>query len=214
MATGKRAFEGKTTASVIAAILEREPPPISTIQPMSPPALDRTVKNCLAKDPDERFQSAHDVKLQLEWVREAGSQAGAPASVSTRRKNRERIAWAAAGLLTSSTLLFAIGYFLCAPKAVSAIVSEISPPSDVRFVLTGNFSDPPAISPDGKWVVFGGPPTFGSTSSPGHPPPTLAAAAGLSHRATAGRNSRGNILFLVSRQSLDRLFRQRQAEPD
>jgi len=96
MATGKRAFEGKTTASVIAAILEREPPPISTMQPMSPPALDRTVKICLAKDPDERFQSAHDVKLQLEWIRDAGSQAGVAAPVVAHRKNRERVAWGAA----------------------------------------------------------------------------------------------------------------------
>ena len=95
MATGKRAFEGKTTASVIAAVLERDPPPISAVQPMSPPALDRVVKTCLAKDPDERFQTVHDVKLQLKWIVEGGSQAGAPAPVAARRKNRER-AWVAA----------------------------------------------------------------------------------------------------------------------
>src|SRR4030088_1648809 len=51
MPTGKRAFEGKSQASLIAAILEREPPPMSSLQPMTPPALDRTVKTCLAKDP-------------------------------------------------------------------------------------------------------------------------------------------------------------------
>ena len=65
MATGKRAFDGKTTASVIAAVLERDPPPVSTVQPASPSALDRLVETCLAKDPDERFQSVHDVKLQM-----------------------------------------------------------------------------------------------------------------------------------------------------
>src|SRR5580698_5280726 len=65
MATGKRAFEGKTTASVIAAVLERNPTPISTVQPMSPPGLDQIVTTCLAKDPDERFQNVHDIKLQL-----------------------------------------------------------------------------------------------------------------------------------------------------
>src|ERR1035441_10900744 len=74
MATGKRAFEGKTTASVIAAVIERHPPPVSTVQPASPPALDRVVKTCLAKDPDERFQNVHDVKLQLQWIAEGGSQ--------------------------------------------------------------------------------------------------------------------------------------------
>ena len=58
MATGKRAFEGKSQASVIAAILEDDPPPMSSLQPMTPPALDRVVKKCLAKEPDERWQTA------------------------------------------------------------------------------------------------------------------------------------------------------------
>ncbi|MHB8540928.1 MAG: protein kinase domain-containing protein [Candidatus Acidiferrales bacterium] len=164
MATGKRAFEGKTTASVIAAILEREPPPISTMQPMSPPALDRAVRICLAKDPDERFQSAHDLKLQLEWIRDAGSQAGIAAPVAARRKNRERIAWAVAALFAIGTILFGIGYFGRVPKAAPAIVSEISPPANANFLLNGNFSDPPALSPDGKQLAFGGPPTFGAAS--------------------------------------------------
>ena len=93
MATGKRAFEGRTTASVIAAVLERDPPPVSTVQPASPPALDRVVKTCLAKDPDERFQNVHDVKLQLKWIAEGGSQAGVPVRVATRRKNREKLGW-------------------------------------------------------------------------------------------------------------------------
>src|SRR6266436_2867220 len=68
MATGKRAFEGKSHASIVAAILASEPQPISAVQPMSPPALDRVVQGCLAKDPDERWQTAHDVKLQLQWI--------------------------------------------------------------------------------------------------------------------------------------------------
>ena len=58
MVTGKKAFEGKSQASLIAAILEREPPPMSTLQPLTPAALDRVVKTCLAKDPDERWQTA------------------------------------------------------------------------------------------------------------------------------------------------------------
>lgn len=91
MATGKRAFEGKTTASVIAAVLAAEPQPISAIQPMSPPSLDRVVKTCIAKDPDERFQDVHDVKLQLQWIAEGGSQAGVPVPVAARRKTRDRV---------------------------------------------------------------------------------------------------------------------------
>jgi serine/threonine protein kinase len=86
MITGKRAFEGKTTASTIAAILAAEPQPISSIQPMSQPGLDRVVRSCLAKDTEERIQTAHDVKLQLRWVAESGSQASGPAHVLGSRK--------------------------------------------------------------------------------------------------------------------------------
>src|SRR6185437_1132246 len=154
MATGKRAFEGKTTASVIAAILEREPPAISSVQPMSPPALDRTVKICLAKDPDERFQSAHDVKLQLEWIREAGSQAGVPAPVVAHRKNRERIAWASAIAAIIVAALFATGYFLRAPKTPQAIVAEIAEPKSASYAFWGVSPGLPALSPDGTQLAF------------------------------------------------------------
>jgi eukaryotic-like serine/threonine-protein kinase len=74
MATGKRAFEGKTQASLIAKILESDPPPISSLQPMTPPALDRVVKRCLAKDPDDRWQAARDLEVELKWIAESGSQ--------------------------------------------------------------------------------------------------------------------------------------------
>src|SRR5258705_1802473 len=74
MATGKRAFEGKSQASLIAAILEREPPTMSSLQPMTPPALDRVVKRCLAKETDERWQSANDLTNELKWIAEGGSQ--------------------------------------------------------------------------------------------------------------------------------------------
>src|SRR5580704_6005795 len=94
MATGKRAFDGQTSASVIAGILEREPAPISAAQPASPAALDRIVKSCLAKDPDERWQTAHDVRLQLQSLREAGSQtaiaAVSPAAIEAERTRTNR----------------------------------------------------------------------------------------------------------------------------
>ena len=73
---GRKAFEAKSQASLIAAIMGGEPPPVSKVQPMVPPAMDRLVKTCLAKDPDERWQTAHDVKLHLQWIAEGGSQAG------------------------------------------------------------------------------------------------------------------------------------------
>jgi eukaryotic-like serine/threonine-protein kinase len=155
MATGKRAFEGKTTASVIAAILEREPPAISSVQPMSPPALDRTVKICLAKDPDERFQSAHDVKLQLEWIRDAGSQAGVPAPVVAHRKNRERIAWGVVALLAIGFAFAIVGYVSRAPQPARAIIAEISSPANMRFVFSGAVAGgSPVLSPDGQRLAF------------------------------------------------------------
>ena len=99
MATGKRAFEGASQASLIAAILKEEPRPISELQPLTPPALEHVVKRCLAKDPDERWQSARDVMRELKWIAEAGSQAGVPAPAAAQRAPRRRLAWLAVGLL-------------------------------------------------------------------------------------------------------------------
>src|SRR4029077_4042355 len=70
MLTGRKAFEGKSQASLIGAILQREPPPVSSLQPLSPPALDRIVRTCLTKDPDERWQSACDLTRELTWIAE------------------------------------------------------------------------------------------------------------------------------------------------
>ncbi|HEV2200062.1 MAG TPA: protein kinase, partial [Bryobacteraceae bacterium] len=149
MATGRRAFEGKSQTSVIAAILEREPPPISSLQPMSPPAMDRVVKLCLAKDPDERIQSAHDVKLQLDWIREGGSQAGAPAAVVAHRKYRERLAWGVAALCLLAAIVFATGYFLRALQTTQRTESSLEPPSGLSF-NPYDFT----VSPDGSHLAF------------------------------------------------------------
>src|ERR1700680_2420148 len=81
MATGKKCFEGKSQASLIAAILEREPLPISSLQPITPPALDRVVRKCLRKDRDDRWQSARDVTDELTWIAEGGSEVGWIATV-------------------------------------------------------------------------------------------------------------------------------------
>src|ERR1700693_5407040 len=70
MATGKKAFEGKSQASLISAIMSSDPQPMSSLQPMTPPALDRVVKTCLAKEPDERWQTASDITKQLKWIGE------------------------------------------------------------------------------------------------------------------------------------------------
>src|SRR5271167_4238331 len=153
MATGKRAFEGKTTASVIAAVLAAEPQPISAIQPMSPPALDRVVKTCLAKDPDERFQSVHDVKLQLQWVAESGSQAGVPAPVAAQRKTRDRVAWIVAAVAILAALALALIHFRQRAPELPVVRSTILPPDNGTFVFLGRTTSP-LLSPDGRNVVF------------------------------------------------------------
>ncbi|HEY4932356.1 MAG TPA: protein kinase [Terriglobales bacterium] len=93
MITGKRAFPGERQISVASAILEKNPEPITASRPMSPPALDYVVRTCLAKDPEGRFQTAHDVKLQLKWIAEGGSQAGEAGRVPAGRRRWERASW-------------------------------------------------------------------------------------------------------------------------
>src|SRR5271157_2870342 len=153
MATGRRAFEGKTTASVIAAVLAAEPQAISVIQPMSPPALDRVVKTCMAKDPDERFQNVHDVKLQLRWIAEGGSQAGAPAPVAVQRKARDRVAWIVAAVAVLAVLALALLHFRETAPEARVVRSTILPPDNGAFVFLGRTSGP-MLSPDGRNVVF------------------------------------------------------------
>src|SRR5215470_2931990 len=116
MATGQKAFSGPSQATLIAAIIGTQPPSISSIQPMVPPALDRVVKTCLAKDPDDRWQTAHDVMLELKWVAEGGSQAGVPAPVVARRKSRERIAWTLFAVSAAAAAFFAVGFIRRAPR--------------------------------------------------------------------------------------------------
>ncbi len=149
MATGKKAFEGKTQASVIAAILERDPPPVSTLQPMVPQLLDRVVKVCLAKDPEERWQTAHDLELQLHWIAEADLQAGVPAAVRARRRNRERWAWMATVLVLLA--IMAAVYSRKPLTSKGATWSFILAPEKTSFSY---FAGPVVVSPDGRGVAF------------------------------------------------------------
>lgn len=155
MATGKRAFTGKTQASIVASILAGEPQPISSLQPMTPPALDRVVATCLAKDPDERFQTAHDLKLQLKWIAEGGSKAGVPAPVVKHRKIREGIAWALATVLAVLGLTLAARYYPAKPAPEAPLLVSVLPPAKV-FPDTWGKNGPPQISPDGSRIAFVG----------------------------------------------------------
>jgi serine/threonine-protein kinase len=162
MATGRKAFSGASRASLIGAIMNTEPPPISSVQPMTPPALDHVVHRCLAKEPDDRWQSAADVANELKWVAEAGSQAGAPATVVSRRKSRERFTL---GLLVGLSALFAASAVLLIRTLSRAensegrvIHAQLHPPKGERIhflFLSGNDRGRSfAVSPDGTRVVF------------------------------------------------------------
>jgi eukaryotic-like serine/threonine-protein kinase len=147
MATGRKAFAGATQASLIGAILHTEPEPISTVQPMTPPALDRIVRTCLAKDPEERWQSAADVRRELRWIAE-GSQAGGAQPFPVRRRRREWLSWALAALvllLAGAVLLRERrGPVAAAPRTMrlSVVLPELSA---VRAAV---------LSPDGTRLVL------------------------------------------------------------
>ena len=128
MATGQKAFAGKTQASLIGSIMHSAPEAVSQVVPLAPPAFDRVVETCLAKEPDERWSNAHDLKLQLQWIAEGGSQVGVPAPVSARRKNRERLAWLVAGLALVIAGVFAFLWIQRAPEAPQVVRFEIDAP--------------------------------------------------------------------------------------
>ncbi|HXT19678.1 MAG TPA: protein kinase, partial [Thermoanaerobaculia bacterium] len=153
MATGMRAFEGSSQASLIASILERQPAPLTSLQPLTPPALERIVRICLQKDPDERWQSAHDVRLALEAVgEETAPVMAAAASVASRRRRVERAGWATAvGLLLVGGLAL-LGVVLRGGNGNAAagrpLHLAVLPPAGMAS--TG----PLALSADGKNVAF------------------------------------------------------------
>jgi eukaryotic-like serine/threonine-protein kinase len=119
MATAKNAFPGSTQASLISAIMQNDPPPISSVSPMVPAAFDRVVRTCLAKDPEDRWQSAHDVAVELKWIAE-GSQAGLP-PVIARRKRREHLAWTGLAIAALAAAALAVAYLRPAPRPLPAV---------------------------------------------------------------------------------------------
>ena len=150
MVTGKRAFDGKTSASTIAAILASEPPPISAVQPTSPVALDRVVRTCLAKDPDARFQNVHDVEIQLQWI---GEPAEASASPTVTWWKSARLAWGLCALLFLSLAGFILTRMSQSVPPSAIVRAEIVPPPDAEFYSRDIEGGAPAISPDGRQIV-------------------------------------------------------------
>ena len=146
MVTGKPAFDGKSRSSVIAAIVERTPTPIAQLRPLTPPALEHVVMKCLEKEPDERWQSAHDIAQELRWIADAGSQAGFALPVVAARRRRERwtAAFAVAGWIAAlAAVVLAATYERKAASGKRLLQTEIALPLD------NVVNAPIAVSPDG-----------------------------------------------------------------
>lgn len=162
--TGRKAFEGKSQASLIGAIMTSDPPPVSTLQPVAPAALDRIVKKCLAKDPDARWQSARDLHDELQWIARDG-QAG---STSQARPATERpIVASRAGLWKAATFVLAASALALASVMFSWRLGPVTPAPVTRFQVSppekSSFVSPlgvpngvngGTISPDGTRLVF------------------------------------------------------------
>ncbi|UCE25572.1 MAG: PD40 domain-containing protein, partial [Candidatus Zixiibacteriota bacterium] len=148
MVTGQRAFTGDSKASLIGSIMRDEPRAISELQPTSPPALDRLIKKCLQKDPDRRWQTAGDLRDELDWIASAGSQAGVPTPVSSRRRLHLRLSWSLFAVAGVIAILLAVLHFLRTDPVRKTSRFTIS--TEQRFESV----QCPRISPDGKLLAF------------------------------------------------------------
>jgi Tol biopolymer transport system component len=142
MLTGEPAFKGKSRASLIAAILTAEPKPIITAQPLTPAAVERVVKKCLAKDPDERWQSARDLADELRWMSELGSQALA---VSIESVGWKKVAGLATAVAIVAFVLAAIAWFHSPSPIAQTMLFQAPVPFGVNAV---------AVSPDGTTAAM------------------------------------------------------------
>ena len=158
MVTGKKAFKGKSQASLISAIMTSEPPTLASLQPLSPPGLDRVVKTCLAKDPEERWQAARDIARELRWIAEGGGQ-GRP--LASPHPLGERAGWRRAIPFASIAVLggFVVGLVLFTfPRPTPSSPQEVArfaivPPATEPLLISADSRDV-AISPDGKHIAY------------------------------------------------------------
>jgi eukaryotic-like serine/threonine-protein kinase len=152
MVTGKRAFEGKSQLSVAAAILENEPAPIVSVKPMTSPLLDHAIVSCLAKNPEDRWQTARDLALELKWSAGSGAGTGMLTPPNQRRSGRQWLAWSVAALLGVTVVLTTFLYRGRRPPVTTPVRFDIRLPAG-----TLNFT----LSPDGRQLAFLAPDTGG-----------------------------------------------------
>ena len=156
MSTGQRPFDGESAASIVGAILKDTPPALSARQPLTPPAFERLVTKCLAKDADDRWQSARDLRGELTWIADSGAFL-TPAPVPARPRTSNRLAWTIAALAS----VVAVGAIVVSTRernGPAPITSWLSiPPPAGRFADRIEVS----VSPDGRQVAFFAPDTDG-----------------------------------------------------
>ena len=154
MVTGKRAFEGKSQISVASAILEKDPEPISAIRQTISPALEHVISRALSKDPEKRWQSAGDVRAELEWASQPGNTAVGAKLASVSGPRLRWLLTLAAAVAAAALLTLALTIWRKPPES-HRLVASIAPPEDTAFDLTGDVGAPPVISPDGLTLAFG-----------------------------------------------------------
>ena len=158
MLTGQKAFQGKSHASLIGAILKDEPPPIDKSQPLTPPRLDRLVRRCLAKSPNDRWQSAADLADEMRWIaegRDSGVQPSTPGVGMMRARTRSPLFAAAIGLAIGAAIAGVAAWLILRPgpePVPQPARSEIVPSADMPLVMGALRSI--AISPDGSHIVY------------------------------------------------------------
>ena len=153
MATGKKAFEGSSQASLIAAIMGQDPRPMSELQPMTPSTLDHIVRRCMAKEPDERWQSSSDVMRELKWISESVPSANVSGLMVGRPKH---LSWGLIGSLAGALLAGFLVWNLTDSSPVgSASVTRlvVALPGDHQLAAPSR-SNPIALSPDGTRIVY------------------------------------------------------------
>jgi serine/threonine protein kinase len=152
MVTGKRTFEGKSQLSVAAAILEDEPAPIGSVKPTTSAVLDHAIVCCLAKSPEDRWQTARDLALELKWAAESKAQTGIFTPAAQRKTGRQRLAWGIAALLGVSVVLTTFLFRGKRPPVTTPVRFEIRLPVGARTFT---------FSPDGRQLAFLAPGTDG-----------------------------------------------------
>jgi eukaryotic-like serine/threonine-protein kinase len=150
MLTGKKAFEGKSQASLIGAILKDQPPPVSLVQPLSPQSLDRVVRRCLSKDPDDRWQTARDLAAELRWIVESPSVAAQRNVPRPQRAWIERLVWSIVTLALIATVAWVL-WRAPVTSGATRLTLELPPALDLQG---GGGDRLLAMSPDGRSVAF------------------------------------------------------------